>query len=87
MRKILKIRGTSAEITFELEDAVIRGSGEFIAQEGEIAGFLVACASLKDENGRWLSKAEQQELIACYEEYRKEPNGLRNWRLRFDIEE
>jgi len=82
--RILKIHGTSSNITFECEDTQIKASGEFLAQDGKIAGFVVSKASLKYEDGEFLSFDEQEELLRRYEEYANQSHFQENWFLAFE---
>ena len=82
--KIVRIHGTSSEVTFDCEDTRVKASGEFFAEDGKIAGFLVSKASLKYENGEWLTTDEQEELISQYEKYASRPDVQKNWILRFE---
>lgn len=82
--KIVRIHGSSSEVTFDCEDARVKASGEFFAEDGIIAGFTVSKASLRYEDGKWLSPDEQEELIRQYEIYVSQPHIQKNWLLRFD---
>lgn len=62
----------------------MKASGEFFAEDGRIAGFVVSKASLRHEDGSRLSPGEQEELIRQYERYASRPDVRRNWRLRFE---
>lgn len=82
--KIIRIHGTSSEVAFDCEDARIKASGEFFAEDGKIAGLVVSKASLRYENGERLSPEEQEELVRRYGEYADEPDVRKNWSLRFE---
>lgn len=86
IKKITGIHGTSSGVTFECENTLITGSGEFIAKDGEIAGFVVSKASLRFENGEWLTPDEQEELIRRYKKYagRRSAGEKRNRNIEFD---
>lgn len=84
IKEIVKIRGTSSQVTFECGDSIIVASGEFFAEDGEIAGFSVSIPSLKFENGEFLTQAECRELIRRYKQYMRKPHALKGWKLRFE---
>ena len=80
---IIRIHGSSSEITFECEDIRVKANGEFFAENGEIGGFTVSKASLKYENGKRLTADEQEELICQYEKYMSRPHIQKNWFITF----
>ena len=82
--KIINIHGSSSEVTFDCVDFRVKASGEFFSEDGKIAGFVVSKASLKYEDGKWLTADEQEELIRQYEEYVSRPDIQKNWLLRFE---
>lgn len=82
--KVIGIHGSSSRVTFELEDAKVLASGEFFAKEGQIAGFVVSMASLKFEDGTWLSDEEKKDLMLRYEEYVSQPHIQKKWTLEFE---
>ena len=81
---ILKIHGSSSGITFDCANERITASGEFFAEEGAIAGFLVSTSSLRHQNGEMLTTDECQELIRQYEEYISKPHAAKNRKLKFE---
>lgn len=82
--EIIRIHGSSSEITFDCEDIRVTASGEFFAEDGKIAGFIVSKASLKYDNRKQLFSDEQEELIHQYEKYVSQPHMQENWFLRFE---
>ncbi len=82
--KIIRIHGSSSEITFDCKDVRVEGSGEFISKDGIIAGFVVSMASLKYKGGEWLTSDEKDELIRRYKEYVKQPHIQNDWVLEFE---
>lgn len=82
--EIKGIHGSSSKITFELENARVTASGEFFARDGKISGFVVSKASLKYENGEWLTDEEQEELLRKYAKYADRPNAQKSWTIEFD---
>jgi len=49
-----------------------------------VTGLAVSKASLKYENGEWLTLEEQEELIRRYEEYERKSRAKRDWVMEFD---
>jgi len=82
--KIIGIHGTSSEITFECEDVIIKATGEFLAKDGVISGFVVSTASLRYGNEQWLSADDKEELIRLYHEYVNQPHIQKDWILEFE---
>lgn len=82
--KILKIHGTSSDVTFVCGALTVIGSGEFKTKSEKIDGFILYSASLKYEDGKPLIIEERTKLKKLYLEFAKDKKDA-DWEIDWDI--
>lgn len=79
MEAIKRIHATSSTVTFDCDDNVVIGSGEFRASFGKVNGFILYSDTLHYEKGKILSQNEREKLNCLYQEYLSPHDDFIDW--------
>ena len=76
---VTRILTNSSSVTFECDDVVIIGNGEFRALSGKVDGFILYADTLRYENGAKLSRGEQENLKRLYQHFVLKHEDFIDW--------